>query len=516
MRTGDPPGVVSQGIGVAITTTNGAVETKHNFLDFSEWKCDHGIDITGEVEGVSILGGNFTGGNWGIYWVNNLANLRFHEQLAVTNSQLSNLLGGVHVENGVNNVLLTSNAFYNQNGPGSSATWRGVQLLESYGNSITGNTFTGQNVGIEYGIDISNKNTAAYTPSSVSGNNFSHLSGPAILATSTTVNFLFSGNTVDSIAVSPPVATGTGVSYASNTFGGRLYLAGYPGSADLVIYNNAGTLTVNSPATFASPAYFANTLYAASNVTVAGSTTANAVAATTLNLSGNFTVAGSTTANAITAAALALSGNANVNGAVSGGTLTVSANAGAGYAPAGYGTFAWNLGGTGEIDFINNTPPPYQGFAWYETPASGPPARIASLSRTGDLALTGAFSSVGSAVIGNEAVVTGAASAAVLNISGNIGAGYSAPTGIFGTLSWNLSSGAGEVSLLNNTTTGTGRGFRFYQASALGAYSPILRLDSDGSLLTTGPLSLGVCPTSPGSLPSGAVWCNGNVLTRVP
>ena len=225
----------ANGVGLALQTTGQRYATRHTLTDFAETGCGTGLQIGERVQGVAVSGGNFTGGQTGIGW----ASGGRQEALSVVNSQFSTLRFGISVNN-VQNVQVTNSVFYNQNSylP-QKGTWAAIALAEVDNSQITGNGIMGVAGGSEYGITLTNDRAvvAPDRPTTITGNTFFNLFGPALYAANDTANVLFSGNAMDAVLAAPPVALqpGTDVSFAGNRFGGVLFAVGYPGSAGFTL-----------------------------------------------------------------------------------------------------------------------------------------------------------------------------------------------------------------------------------------------------------------------------------------
>lgn len=245
--------VAASSSGIVIRTTGSHISTLHAVNGLNTWGCNRALDIGERIQGVEVVNSNCTGGNYGIYWNSNGR----QEQLSVVNCQFSTLGFGIYVYN-LQNVQITNNTFYNQNGYVSSpGSWIAISLVEVDNAQISGNGILGANVGSEIGIEIVNDLAlvAVNRPSTISGNTFYNLKGVALSAGNTTTNVLFSGNNSDGISGSPPIAIGgsASVSFAGNQFGEALYLLGYPGAAQPSLVSGGGTMFAVAP-THPSPA----------------------------------------------------------------------------------------------------------------------------------------------------------------------------------------------------------------------------------------------------------------------
>ncbi len=350
--------LASNGNGLAFAAAAGRVATVLALDHFHTWGCNHGLDVSGHVEGVSVVGGNFTGGGTGIYW----ASEGRTEQLLVVNTSFSTLVQGIYAFN-VQNVQIANSSFYNQNtypnggAPGgcgqANSAWNALTLSETDSLAITGNTVLGAGIiagrplcrtpYAETGIRITNDTALATGPVTITGNTFHGLNGPVMLARNATRNLLFSGNTASATLAPVPILLGgsgafTGnVTIAGNLWNDVLYPLGYPGSPGLTVQAAGDTLALSG-----------------GNLSMAG----GRIDAPTTSLAvGDAQVAGTLAAG--------LAANA--------GVFQLTGDLRAGYTPAGQGAIGFNdPAGTAAVGFFNNaTGPSPKGFLWHQRNGGG-------------------------------------------------------------------------------------------------------------------------------------------------
>ena len=135
----------------------------------------------------------------------------------------------------------------------------------------------------------------------------------------------------------------------------------------------------------------------------------------------------------------------------------------------------------------------------------------ASMARSnlglGGAAVLNVGTAAGTVAAGNDSRITGAAqnggtiNAQTLQITGNLGGGYTPTSGAVGASGWNYSSGGAEIDHFNLFTGSVLTSFNWYQALSAGGYNLLASLSSTGALTLGGALRIA------GS--SGPTWSSG-------
>jgi hypothetical protein len=267
--TGAPP---SAGTGIAIIVANRPVATAHTMLNVKTTNTKYGVYVGSGIQGLQLNGCNFSGGDYGIYWDSHDGR---QEQLAVNNTQFSNLVAGVFIYY-VQDVAIIGCTFYNQNSylttPGN---WVAMSLNECCMAQIVGNTVNGIERAQEYAIIWTNDVVLIDSDecSVVSANNFMRLNGAPLQVRNTTGKVLYTSNSSARCHAFPQLqaeGSASPIQAAANLFDGNPYAIGFPGTPGLFVASLAtSTYTwVNGPNTIMD-------LQGNGNLTAQGSVTSN-------------------------------------------------------------------------------------------------------------------------------------------------------------------------------------------------------------------------------------------------
>jgi hypothetical protein len=188
-------GFVSDGFGVGIVGTSTAVGVVYNFTNSNFTSIGTGITYGTQIQGLSITGCNFTGGNIGVDIPAGGGNLA---ELSVVNSQFNCANYGIRCLTPCGPVNLSNNLVYVGQSGGTGAA--GFFISTNEITVITGNTFIGPGTTTNaFGVDIgSNPNNLA---NMISGNTFERLATGILLnAQSSLTNVqsnAYNGNTTN-------------------------------------------------------------------------------------------------------------------------------------------------------------------------------------------------------------------------------------------------------------------------------------------------------------------------------